>query len=65
MATLYTTHCPKCKVLSKKLNDANVSYVVCDDVDVMTSKGIMSAPMLEVDGNMFDFGSAISWISSL
>lgn len=65
MATLYTTYCPKCKVLSKKLNDANVSYVVCDNVDVMASKGIMSAPMLEVDGNMFDFGSAISWISSL
>ncbi len=60
---LYTTHCPRCNVLASKLDSADIDYNVCEDEDLMISKGMMSAPMLEVDGELLDFKSAIDWIS--
>lgn len=61
--TFYTTHCPKCKILSAKLDAAKIQYNVCDDVDKMTTMGMLSAPQLDVDGNMLDFYSAVKWIN--
>lgn len=61
--TLYTTHCPQCEVLTKKLDSAGVEYAVCDDVDVMAEKGFLSAPILEVDGKSMVFKDAISWVN--
>lgn len=59
MAILYTTNCPKCKVLEKLLNDKNISYKVVSDENVMIEKGFMSAPMLEIDGNALTFSQAM------
>ena len=59
---LYTTHCPKCNVLTMKLNAANIKYDVCEDTKVMEDKKITYAPMLEVDGQLLDFGQAIKWV---
>jgi glutaredoxin len=61
--TLYSTGCPKCKILTQKLNDKNVKYDVVNDVDIMLSKGFETVPMLEVDGNVMDFMSANKWIN--
>lgn len=61
---LYTTHCPKCHVLSSKLDNAAMSYDVCDDVEVMRQKGITSVPMLEVDGELLTFKEAEDWINN-
>ena len=58
---LYSTNCPKCKVLEKKLNSIGVDYTIVTDEDLMISKGFSSAPMLEVDGNVMDFGNAVRW----
>ena len=58
---LYSTNCPKCKVLEKKLDSIGVDYTVVTDEDLMISKGFSSAPMLEVDGNIMDFGNAVRW----
>ena len=63
MVTLYTTHCPKCKILEKKMADKNISYVECTDIDEMTKKDILSVPVLEVDGNMMDFVTANAWVN--
>ena len=35
---LYTTHCPKCKVLEQKLKDKKVEYCICEDIDEMTAQ---------------------------
>ena len=32
---LYSTHCPKCKVLEKKLQMANITYTVFDNITEM------------------------------
>lgn len=61
---LYSTNCPKCIVLEKKLNQKNISFEEINDIDVMTAKGFMQAPMLEVDGEVMDFKQANDWINN-
>lgn len=58
---LYSTNCPKCKVLEKKLDSIGIDYTIITDEDLMISKGFSSAPMLEVDGDIMDFGNAVRW----
>ena len=60
---LYSTGCPRCRVIEKKLDDAGVQYSKIEDVDLMISKGMMSAPMLEVNGETMDFAKAINWVN--
>lgn len=65
MIILYTTHCPKCKILEKKMNDKNIQYEMITDEDVMIEKGFMSAPMLEVDGNVMKYPDALKWVETI
>ena len=62
---LYSTHCPKCTILEKKLLNANIDFQTVTDVEIMKNKGYMSVPVLEVDGEVMDFGSAIKWANSI
>jgi glutaredoxin-related protein len=62
---LYSTHCPRCAVLEEKLEDADIKFELIEDQDIMQEKGFMSAPMLEVDGQVMDFAKANKWINSL
>lgn len=62
---LYSTGCPKCVILEKKLGMKNVPFTVCSDVDVMQERGFMTLPMLEVDGKILDFGEAVRWVNTL
>lgn len=61
---LYSTHCPKCSVLEKKLKQKNISYEEIIDIKIMKEKGYLSVPILEVDGVSMDFKIAINWINS-
>ena len=63
--TLYSIGCKKCKVLEKRLDEAGVKYTLVDDEDAMINKGFMSAPMLEVDGTVMDFGKAMKWLKQV
>ena len=63
MNILYTTHCPKCNVLEKKLKNKNIEFEICEDIDLMLSKGIQQAPYLEVDNELMDFSKAIKWVN--
>lgn len=65
MITLYSTHCPKCNVLEKKLNIKKLEYTLVEDEDLMVEKGFLSAPMLEVDNQLFTFKEAIEWLENL
>lgn len=62
---LYSTSCPRCSVLEKKLSFANISYKLVTDADLMVEKGFTSVPMLEVDGKVMDFKSAIEWVNNM
>ena len=61
---LYSTDCPKCKVIESKLKDKNIKFETCKDVDLMQEKGFTMAPMLEVDGEIMDFIKANKWVNA-
>lgn len=65
MVKLFSTHCPKCKILTKKLQENNIEYEEENDVDTMLSLGITTVPMLEIDGAIMNFKDAINWINQL
>ena len=62
---LYSTKCPQCLVLEKKLKQKNISYEEVNDVSIMEQKGFLSAPVLEVDGKYMDFKAAFRYVDSL
>lgn len=64
MTVLYTTHCPKCRIIEKKLNEKNIKYTEVTDMEIMRNKGFVSAPMLEVNGTIYNFRDANRWIMS-
>ena len=59
---LYSTHCPKCRVLEAKLNQKGINYETNTDVELMTERGFITVPKLEVDGVVYDFKEAVEWI---
>ena len=64
MITLYSNDCPKCKILKSKLENKNMQYDLCSDIDIMINKGFQSIPKLEVDNEVMDFNEAIKWVLS-
>lgn len=60
---LYSTHCPRCNVLEKKLKQKNIDFEEVNDIKTMKNKGIFSVPILEVDGSMMDFSTANQWVN--
>lgn len=63
MVRVYSTHCPKCNVLESKLKQKNIDFEECTDINEMMKKGIQTAPYLEVDNQLMDFGAAIRWVN--
>lgn len=61
---LFSTKCPKCKVLETKLKQKSINYAEINDVDIMVQKGFTAVPMLEVDGVVYDFKQAVEWIGA-
>ncbi len=62
---LYTTGCPKCKVLEAKLAQKGIKFSIEEDLDEMIELGYQSAPLLKVDGNIMEFGAAVKWANRL
>lgn len=62
---LYSTNCPRCKVLKAKLTQKKLDYETITDINVMLNLGIRSAPILEVDGKRYDFTQAIDFVNKL
>jgi len=59
---LYSTNCPRCNVLAKKLELKGIKFELCTDVNVMRKKGFMTAPMLEVNDYTMKFEEAVKWV---
>lgn len=59
---LFSTNCPKCKVLEAKLKQSNINFEENNNVELMMKKGFTAAPVLEVDGVAYNFKEAVEWI---
>jgi len=65
MITLYSTNCPKCKVIETKLKQLGLNYNTITDINIMKQKGMSSAPYLELeDGSLLDFNKARLWMQN-
>lgn len=60
---LYTTGCPKCKVLEAKLKQKGLEYKEITDINEIANKGFMTVPILEVDNKTMNFTEANTWIN--
>ena len=60
---LYSTGCPRCDVLKKKLDAKMVAYMENNSVEDMTRLGITMVPVLEVNGVKMDFKESVNWIN--
>lgn len=63
--TLYSTHCPKCKVIEAKLKQAGLEYTEVNDVNTMLQLGYRTAPILDVDGQILDFSNANKFLKGV
>lgn len=63
MPILYSTRCPKCQILEKKLAQKGIEYTEVNDMPSMLDMGLQSVPWLEVNGQMMDFNQANQWIN--
>lgn len=59
---LFSTGCPKCRVLLKKLDSKGLDYTENKSIEEMRELGITSAPVLKVGEELLDFKSAIRWV---
>lgn len=61
---LYTTGCPKCQVLKRKLDDRKIIYILNSSVDEMLKLGITQVPVLSIDGQLKNFRESVEWIAN-
>lgn len=62
---LYSTNCPKCRVLETKLKQKNIPFKINTNVDEMIKLGFSEAPVLKVDDKYLGFSEANKYINSL
>lgn len=60
---LYSTGCPKCSVLKKKLEMARLDYEEVTDMAEMRHIGLKAAPALFVNGELKNFSEAVRWVN--
>lgn len=59
----YSTNCPKCKILEKKLTEKNIKFTKNNNVVEMAELGIDQVPVLSINGSLLSFVEANEWIN--
>ena len=59
---LYSTGCPKCRMLEAALKNKKASYEICDDIDKMLALGFMEAPLLQIDNKVLPYKEAMKFV---
>ena len=64
MITVYTKDgCPKCRALKLKMTQKGIEYTESQDITKLQDSGIMSLPVVEVDGELLTFEKAIKFVN--
>jgi len=68
MLTVYSTNCPKCKILEKKLDLANKEYKLINDLDKVNEASekynIQEAPFVVIDEKVYNFTEMVKALST-
>ena len=63
---LYTIGCKNCDILEKKLKAKNIKFLRDSDAGTIIAKGFGGSffPILDVDGVVMDYKTAIQWVNN-
>lgn len=61
---LYSTGCPRCNVLKKKLSEKNIAYTENTSTEEMLALGITEVPVLSLDGVLLNFREAVDMLNA-
>ena len=61
---LYSTGCPRCSMIERKLEIKGIKYVKNTNVDEMLALGIDAVPVLSVNGELMDYKQIVDWLVS-
>lgn len=62
---LYTTHCPKCKILEERLNEKKIKFEIIDNVEELQKMNFKTVPNLDIDGKIYNYLDAIKYLNKL
>ena len=63
MIVLFTTGCPKCSILKKKLEQKGIVYQENNSVEEMLGLGITQVPVLKIGSRLLEFADANDWVN--
>lgn len=58
---LYSTNCPRCKVIEKRLKDSGYEFETVTDMQEMVKLGLTYSPSVNIDGRFYNFNEMIVW----
>jgi len=61
---LFSTGCPQCRILEKKLAQTGITYRIEEDLQELLDLGLMSVPVLKVGGLHYRFPAAVNWVNT-
>lgn len=62
---LYSTGCPKCNILKKKLDKAGIHYTVISDTSKILETGFNVVPILKVGDDYLLFKQANDYLNDI
>lgn len=62
---LYSTGCPKCRVLEAALKRKSVVFEHCSDVNKMIELGFKEAPVLQVGDKMLSYNEGMKYVMEM
>lgn len=62
--TLFSTSCPKCKILKKKLKEKNIQFTETSDIEELITMGFLEVPVLKIESlGYYTFPAAAKWVN--
>lgn len=61
---IYSTGCPQCRVLEKKLESKGIAYMKNNNTEEMLGLGITAVPVLSINGELLPFADAVQWVNA-
>ena len=62
---LYSTGCPRCKVLEEKLKQKQINFEINNNTEEMFKLNITNVPVLKIEYKLLDFVDAVKYVNSL
>lgn len=59
---LYSTDCPRCKLVKQMLDIHHVPYTEIADKQVILDKDFDSVPVMDINGKIMDYSGILTWL---